>query len=548
MSHSAPTSSRPGTPPPSLLDRAIAAVAPGYARRRMEERGALAASGFYGLPSGGGYVGARTREPSMREWYKSIASGSADDVTLGDLPALRDACSDLARNNPLARAAKRVNMRDVVGTGLWPQPRIDREFLGMTEDEERAFVEGARRWWTYFAENLEHPCDSTGQHNFRGVQSQVEAGRWERGDVLAVRRWMPRPGALLATKVQVVEADRISNPDDAQDTPECTAGVQRDPLTGVPTGYWISNQHPRKRWSTVPRKWEFVPARGEQTGMPLATLVYDAERPEQSRGVPELAPVIEAIHQLGEYGRGEVGAAVADAFAVFAYTSTDLDDTEGGGPEEGGGAGEDEMGAIPLRAMTTMKLRPGEDFKSRAPSRPNTAFEAFTTSFSRFVGAALGIPYEILLHHFTASYSASRAAMVTFWRAVLVRRTLLAERLCQPFYALVIAECVARGYLAAPGFFTDPLRRAAYLECVWQGDVMPEIDQLKAALAAEKRIRIPLSTVEEETLAATGGDYERNMRQRAKEETLRAALNLPPMDPADAAVGNAAVAASLADT
>jgi capsid protein len=106
----------------------------------------------------------------------------------------------------------------------------------------------------------------------------------------------------------------------------------------------------------------------------------------------------------------------------------------------------------------------------------------------RQIGAALDIPFEVLLKHFTASYSASRGAMLEMWRSVISRRTWLVRRFCQPVREWVIEEAVLRGYLNAPGFFTDPLARAAYCRTEWTGPTMGQLNPLDEVNAAEKRI------------------------------------------------------------
>jgi capsid protein len=62
------------------------------------------------------------------------------------------------------------------------------------------------------------------------------------------------------------------------------------------------------------------------------------------------------------------------------------------------------------------------------PARPNPEFDAFVMSILRQIGVGLEIPYEILIKHFTASYSASRAALETAWQFFRRRRTWLARR------------------------------------------------------------------------------------------------------------------------
>ncbi len=59
-------------------------------------------------------------------------------------------------------------------------------------------------------------------------------------------------------------------------------------------------------------------AHGRETGRRNILHVIDRERAGQVRGVPVLAPVLEALKQLGRYTEAEINAAVISAmFTVF---------------------------------------------------------------------------------------------------------------------------------------------------------------------------------------------------------------------------------------
>ena len=124
------------------------------------------------------------------------------------------------------------------------------------------------------------------------------------------------------------------------------------------------------------------------------------------------------------------------------------------------------------------------------------------------------------MRHFTASYSASRAALLETWKFLKKRRQWFAEALCQPVYEEVIAEAVERGYLSAPGW-DDPLTREAWLGADWIGPSPGQLDPTKEVEAAERRIALGASTYSGETAELTGGDWERNNAQLAKEIRVR---------------------------
>jgi capsid protein len=82
-------------------------------------------------------------------------------------------------------------------------------------------------------------------------------------------------------------------------------------------------------------------------------------------------------------------------------------------------------------------------------------------------------------------------------------------------------EAVSSGRIVAPGFFTDPIIRQAYLGSVWIGPAKGQIDELKEIKAAELRVDMGVSTLSEVTAEMTGGDWEKKHPQSVKEHNAR---------------------------
>ncbi|XJI81796.1 phage portal protein (plasmid) [Escherichia coli] len=205
----------------------------------------------------------------------------------------------------------------------------------------------------------------------------------------------------------------------------------------------------------VTRKWERIPAYGSKTGRRnILHVMQDFERPGQRRGVPVLAPVIEALKQLGRYTDAElVAAVVSGMFTVFIKTDApDGPVGESGIPQyeqiDNHDDNTQEMGNGSI-----VSLGEGESIDTANPGRPNTAFDGFVVAICRQIGAALELPYELLVKHFTASYSASRAALLEAWKMFRMRRDWMVQSFCQPIYEEWLTEAVAKGRVIAPGFF-----------------------------------------------------------------------------------------------
>lgn len=460
-----------------------------------------------------GYDGAKVTRQALKEWI--VGAGSADTDSLRDLPQLRAYSRDLERNAPLAGGAINTSVTNIVGTGLAPQPRINREVLGLSPDAADAWE--TRAEWLFW--EVADALDITRQQDFAGLQDLVMRSALSSGDVFTLRRRLRRPGDLLGLKLQLVEADRVNNPRGISDSRRIRAGVELDDY-GAPVAYHVASRHPGEiLFFDGAVEWSRMPAFG-RNGERMTLHHFRRMRPGQTRGIPYLAPVIETLKQLDRYSEAEIMAAVVSAmFTIFVKTE---DGQAGLAPiaEDDGTPGEASESEYKLGPGAILDLQPNEDIQVAQMNRPNTAFDPFVQAVLRQVAVGLELPFEVLIKHFTSSYSAARAALLDAWKFYRGRRAWLVWTFCAPVYEWVIGELVAAGYLEAPGFFTDPLIRRAYLDCAWVGDSPGQIDPKKEAEASAILIKENLSTIEEETSKLTGGDWRRNLEQRKREQEL----------------------------
>ena len=479
--------------------------------------------GLVRLP--GGYEGARTDRRATADWFPSDAGPNTD--TIGDLPELRRRSLDLERNAPLATGAFNTQLRDVIGDGLVPKARPDREYLGLTAEESAAWSRQAMRiWWAHAGSTS---IDVSRRLTFPELQRQALFSALSGGDCFGVFRYRVDQGDVLGTKLQLLEANRISQPETIPETDTFRDGIETD-LDGVIQRVWFTNRHPNERWLPSGKivTWAPLPTRDAQ-GWPQLVQLIDQRRPGQLRGIPYLAPVIETLKNMSRFTEAELMAAVVSSmFTVFIKGGfnpglADIDPDGDPSPK----------GQVKLGTGAVVDLADGEDVEFANPARPNAQFDPFFKAMCRQLGAALEIPEEQLLNSFQASYSASRAALLNAWRSVRTRRSWLVNQFCQPVYAQVIREAIARGLLQAPGFFDDPLARAAWLGCEWTGPAMPEIDPVKAVSAASMRIKEGLSTREREAAELTSTDFDENHEQRVIEERKRRAAGLDVEDVAE---------------
>lgn len=206
-----------------------------------------------------------------------------------------------------------------------------------------------------------------------------------------------------------------------------SGGVKKDSY-GAPLAYHIMDQHPGSIMGLKKRSWTIVPAFGEASGRRNVLHLFWQIRPGQTRGVPYLAPVIEPLKQLDRYTEAELMAAVISGmFTVFIKSETGDGDLSPMSPSaEVGGKTTDED--YKLASGAIVGLAPGEDIAVADPKRPNTAFDSFVMVVLRQIGRLLELPFEVLVKHFTASYSAARSTLLTRGMEVLCHKAVLARR------------------------------------------------------------------------------------------------------------------------
>ena len=495
----------------NLVDRAVRYFSPARAQQRMAARLRMEA-----LSGGSSYTGASKSRRSMSEWQTT--SNSADGDLLDDLPMLRERSRDLVRNAPLATGAINTVVSNVVGTGLSLQSRIDRRALGLTEEQASEWQKNTEREFRMWCESAD--CDITRTQNFYELQDLAFRSSLESGDIFTLLPHVRRQRDAYGLKIQLVEGDRVCNPGFGMNKANMAGGVEMDD-TGAPVAYHVLRSHPGI-FHAKRSEWDRIPAFGAKTGRRNVLHLFRRVRPGQNRGVPYLAPVIESLKQLDRYSEAEIMAAVVSGmFTVFVTTEgqgLDPANQVGMGAETGARASDKDVKMAP-GAM--IDLGPNEKIETANPGRPNTAFDPFVQAILRQVGVALELPFEVLIKHFTASYSAARAALLEAWKFFRVRRAWLAARFCQPIYETFLAEGIASGRISAPGFFDDPRIRAAYCGAEWQGDGPGAIDPLKEGLAVEKRLQIGLTTLSKETAAYDGSDWEANHAQQVRERAMR---------------------------
>lgn len=491
--------------------------------KRAESRARIEMSatmqGFIGEPSG--YLTAGMSKRSLRGWHASALSPDADIIP--KIKASRASSRDLYMNTPLANAIiKRIDT-NVIGHGLTLQSRIEREALGLSDDEADVWERKTEMLFRIFSQSKN--CDISRAQNFYQLQSLAFVSPLLSGDLFFALPWKPVKDWPFELRIKLIEADLCSNPDLTLDTASVAGGIKVD-SEGAPLSYFFANKYPigADLISMDAQKWTEVPAFDEKTGRQNIYHIFDKTRPGQRRGISFLTPVFEVLKQTSRLTEAKLMQNLIQTFfTVFVKDSKGPVSLQPNFGPQTSVLSDDEPDVenqYELGNANIVELDDSKDISIADPHRTDVGFQSFFESMVKQLSASCEVPFEQLLLHFSASYSASRAALLEAWKFYRKRRSTFAMEFNQPVYEAWLFEMVYKGIITAPGFLEDPLIRQMWCKSKWGGSGQGQIDPLKETTAAVDKIKNNLSNHEDEHTQIYGGDWEATFSRKVRESKM----------------------------
>jgi lambda family phage portal protein len=436
--------------------------------------------------------------------------GSADEDLLTDLSKLREKSRDLVRNDGIASGAINTIITNIIGTGIKPQSRIDRETLKVDEDYadqlQRQIEKIWQRWVAY--------ADAGTRNNYYGLEELAERQRFVNGEAIVIPLRITNKKRPYSFALQIVESDRLDTPSDMVSNKSIRKGVEIGEY-GEPIAYWVRKTHPgdyfySRYTNNSSNNYIRYPALREDEVKNFYHL-YHLLRPGQTRGEPFMAPVINLFKDRFDYMEAELVAnRVAACFAVFIKKEN---------------AAELSIGRSTVDNTTQKRieelspglfeyLEPGEDISAFNPNRPSATFNPFMIRILRDIASGLNIPYEILAKDFSQSnYSNLRGALLEARRFFMMQQRFIADNFGQPTLELLIEEAYLKGELRILDFYTN---KESYVKTRWICPGWQWVDPQNEIEASTKAVDNNLSTLSEE-VASQGYDWEETLEQRARE-------------------------------
>ncbi|HHS9742167.1 TPA: phage portal protein [Raoultella ornithinolytica] len=481
------------------------------------------------------YDAADSFSDAMANWQPALWSPDNEVNIYRDRIVSR--VRDMARNDGWASGSVTRILDNAIGANFRPIAKVDYRALEMQTglksfdarwaDEYGRAVEAAWRTW---ANDPNRYCDVERKKTVSQMLRLAFRHKLVDGDALAVLQYrtdrLGHGRARYATTVQIVDPDRLSNPQQVFDMLNIRGGVEIDD-DGVPVAYHIRKAHMGDWWSAEKTMtWERVP-RETSWGRPIVIHDFDGDRAAQHRGSSIFTPIVQRLKMLIKYDEVELEASILNA--VFgAYITSPYD------PRlfEDGLRTDDVLeyqdmrtdfhkdNRVSLQSGARMPiLAPGESIDTVTAARPTSNFAAFESAALRNVAAALGISTQQLTQDWSdVNYSSARSAMLEAWKTLTRRRDDFASGFAQPLFSSFIEELHDLGEVPLPDGAPEFLAvKAAYCRAQWMGPGRGWVDPVAEKKGAILGMDAGLSTLEMEVSENVGEDWEEQLDQRARE-------------------------------
>ena len=427
---------------------------------------------------------AQTTEDNRRHWANADGL-SADAAASAEVRRiLRNRARYEVANNAYARGIVLTLANDVVGTG--PRLQMLTDNPDANRRIEREFVDWAKE--IGLAEKLR----------------TMRMARAQDGEAFAMLVSNDALDSPIKLDLRLIEAEQVATPDLLPDEARSVDGIVFDPF-GNPREYHVLKEHPGGNRFRFNLDYDRVPAES-------MIHWFRADRPGQSRGLPDILPALPLFAQLRRFTLAVIAAAeTAAEFAGVLYTDA---------PPSGEADPIEPMDAIELEKRMLLTMPGGWKMGQVHAEQPATTYAEFKNQVLNEIARCLNMPFNIAACNSSGyNYASGRLDHQTYFKSIRVEQTHLADAVLDRIFDAWLSEARLLpefAYLRAAG---GPVARQ------WFFDGTEHVDPAKEANAQATRLGSNTTTLAAE-FARQGKDWETELRQRAKEKQLMQELGL----------------------
>lgn len=456
------------------------------------------------------YDAAQTNHLNRRHWKNADGASPIASLTPQVRKLLRDRSRMEAHNNSFAKGIVLTLANDLIGT----TPRLQFH----TNDARANRI--LERLWSQWSKAI----------GLAGKLRTMRMARITDGECFAAAITNQALQTPVKLDIRLYESDQIETPTLAFLALNETSGIRYDEA-GNPTEYHVLRHHPGDLIANGAGEYDIIPSW-------RMIHYFRAERPGQTRGVPEMAPALEMFAQLRRYQSATLAAAENVAnHTMLAETDTDPD------PDADEVVSPEALETIEIERGQMTFMPKGWKLNALKSEQPTTTYPEYERAVKREICRCMNIPLNIALGDSSNfNYASGRLDHQTYHRFMSVERSELERQITDRLLSWWWDELTLISNLWGPGDNQIPLSvRGATPVAHWLYDGFAHVDPSKEASAQKDRLTNGTTTLSRE-LAKEGIDLEDHMAQLALEAKLRQQYGLPsqfaavPADPPAVAV------------
>ena len=435
------------------------------------------------------YDAAATTDENRRHWRNAdeLSANAANNAEVRRLLRIRSRYE--VANNSYAKGLVLTLAHDTVGTG----PRL--QMLTPDSNLNRRIEQEFSQW-----------CRTI---RLAEILRTMRMARASDGEAFALLTDNPALPSTVKMDVRLVECDKVTTPDLSIESLRAVDGIRFD-NHGNPVEFHILRTHPGELLRGLNLKYDRVPARS-------VIHYYRGDRPEQSRGIPDMTPALPLFAHLRRYTLAVITAAeIAALPGGVLYTDA---------PANGEAELIEAMDTIELERGMLMTMPGGWKVSQIQAQFPTTTYGEFKREILGEIGRCLLVPVNVLTGDSSRhNYASGRLDHQTYFKSIRVEQSHLEAVVMDRILEAWLHEAAME-----PGLIPGLNRptRPLLSQRSWMWDGTSHVDPLKEANAQAVRLASFTTTLADE-YARMGLDWETQIRQRAKELSLLTELGLTP--------------------